>query len=299
VSRARGRLGLLAGAALLQAACETGFETKSIVLDLRVLAMRGDPAEVVVDVDPDDLLAVELPPVTVTALIADPAGPRALTFRMTACPETFALRCDAGRVAFALPFAAGETDSPELSGVLQPNLPLLSAAFEEDEFLGLGGIPVVVELVVSAPDGQEVSAGKRVTFAPRVPAGRRENQNPTLAGLLARGEPFDDGAPLLVAVREEVRLEPVEPDGAREVYVVPTLDGGERTFTENLRYSWLATAGSFSRETTGGATDLFGNEPVLWTRWRAPDHAGDVTMWVVQRDERGGASWTTRILRVQ
>jgi hypothetical protein len=37
--------------------------------------------------------------------------------------------------------------------------------------------------------------------------------------------------------------------------VVPTFEGGSRTFTENLRYQWLATAGSWSRAETGGPRD--------------------------------------------
>jgi hypothetical protein len=84
----------------------------------------------------------------------------------------------------------------------------------------------------------------------------------------------------------------------RETYSVPTLDGSVRTFTENLRYSWLATAGSFSDEHTGGPVDAFGNHPLLRTRWTAPPAAGPVELWVVVRDERGGTYWTKRTFMV-
>ena len=57
-------------------ACNNNFEARSIVLDLRVLGMRSDPAEVVVDVDPANLLSTELPPVATTILLGDPLGPR-------------------------------------------------------------------------------------------------------------------------------------------------------------------------------------------------------------------------------
>jgi hypothetical protein len=96
-----------------------------------------------------------------------------------------------------------------------------------------------------------------------------------------------------------VKIEPIEPAGVREDYVVPTLDGGERRFTENLRYAWLATAGGFSSGNTGGPVDLFGNKPTLWTKWTAPDAEMRVRLWVVQRDERGGTFWTERCVQVE
>lgn len=284
----------------LGAGCNTGFEDQSIVIDLRVLAMRTDPAEVVVDVDPNDLASVVLPPVTVTALIADPQGPRPISFSMTACGAATSLRCDDPDVTYKLPMTDGMMiQGTEATAVLQANVALLQAALAEDDFKGLGGIPVNVEMVVRAPDGYEVHAAKRIMYAARVPAARTANSNPTIGGLLARGEPFTEDAPLVVAQDEKVVLLPVEEMGVREVYVTPTLDGGERTFTENLRYSWLATRGHFSDETTGGATDLFGNKPVLDTKWTAPKEAGEVSLWVVQRDERGGTSWTHRTIVVQ
>jgi hypothetical protein len=284
------------------AGCETGFESQSIVIDLRVLGMRADPAEVVVDVDPDDLTSVEVPPVALTALVVDPEGPRPLEYSWTACPEVFSLRCDDEDITYRLPFGSG-TLQPALDGeaaaTLQADLALLRAALEQDEFLGLGGVPVIAELVVRAPDGDEIHAAKRVFFSPRVPPERRANQNPALAELRARGAPFPEGEPLLVAPGESVELVPVEPAGVREPYVVPTLDGGSRSFTENLRYSWLATGGSFRDEFTGGAKDIFGNEPLLRTEWRAPAEPGTFALWVVQRDERGGTFWTRRILEVR
>ena len=292
-----GRLALLL---LALAGCDAGFETQSLVLDLRVLGMRSDPAEVVVDVNPDDITSIQVPPVTFSALIADPAGPRPLQYSWTACPETMSLRCDDPDVTFSLPFGSGTVDiTVEPSATLQANLPLLQAALEQDEFLGLGGIPVIAELVLSDGAGVELHAAKRIFFAPRVPPEKVANRNPQLAELRARDAPFPEDTPLRVAPGEEIEFLPVEPEGVREVYVVPTIDGGSRTFTENLRYSWLATAGSFKDEFTGGATDIFGNKPLLRSRWTAPNAATTVTLWLVQRDERGGTFWTRRTLQVQ
>jgi hypothetical protein len=107
-----------------------------------------------------------------------------------------------------------------------------------------------------------------------------------------------------VSPGERVTLLPREPDGAREAYVVPTFDGGSRSFTENLRYQWLATTGDFSRNNTGGELDVAGNSPPLDTRWLAPDDPDEVggglevRMWIVQRDERGGQAWYDSCARV-
>ncbi len=290
--------------ALVLAACNTGFQNQSIVVDLRVLAVRSDPAEVVVDVDPADLANVQLPDVTFTALVADPQGPVTLAYTWTACPVTDTLRCDdpsAPNLRFA-DATSDDLDGKPPTGKLTVTVDLLRAALAADTFLGLGGVPVQVELVIrpaGAPDDEAVFASKKIVYAPRIPPGRLPNQNPTIAELTADSVPFDAGSTLSVAVGQKVTFEPVEPDGARETYAVPTLDGGERVFTESLRYSWLATGGSFSDEHTGGPVDLFGNHPLLRTKWTAAGLTGTVVdLWVVQRDERGGTYWTKRSIMV-
>jgi len=77
---------------------------------------------------------------------------------------------------------------------------------------------------------------------------------------------------------------------------VPTFDGGATMLHEALTYQWLATAGSWKRSSSGGPKDPFGNEPELDTTWTAPAASAvgdglDVSLWVVQRDERLGEAW--------
>jgi hypothetical protein len=60
---------------------------------------------------------------------------------------------------------------------------------------------------------------------------------------------------------------------------------------ETIRISWFASAGKFDAERTGreeGETALFSDNG-----WRAPAIAGDVRIWTVIRDARGGQSWKT------
>jgi hypothetical protein len=290
----------LVACVVLLGACDAGFADPSIVVDLRVLAVRTDPAEVVVDFDPANPTGVTFPTVTVRALVIDPASARH-GYRFTACPKQRDLRCD-GEVLPHLVFGEGvaEAGQEEITASLDVTLDLLQGAIDEDPFGGFGGVPVNLELRIVAEGGDEsaaVYAGKQMVYAPRLPAERTPNQNPTFAHMTLDGAAFDGCATL--APGREVKLEPIEPDGVRETYVVPTLDGGERMFAENLRYAWLATAGEFSSGNSGGPIDLFGNQPPLWTKWTAPEDEMRVRLWVVQRDERGGTFWVERCLQVQ
>ncbi|HSK00996.1 MAG TPA: hypothetical protein VK932_07135, partial [Kofleriaceae bacterium] len=142
---------------------------------------------------------------------------------------------------------------------------------------------------------------------------RTANNNPTLvqieattsgrAFMLPAGRCVDQDQPVELRAGQTMRLTPVEPEGAREVYVVPRLDGEQQTFTETLTYQWLASAGGFSSGSTGGPRDVAGNPAPLFTDYRAPaakDLTGptDVGIWTVQRDERLGAAWYESCVRV-
>jgi hypothetical protein len=84
---------------------------------------------------------------------------------------------------------------------------------------------------------------------------------------------------------------------------VPTLDGHSETFTESLTYQWIASAGGFSRGTTGGPRDLSGNPPPLFSDFKSPsaldlDGSGLISLWIIQRDERLGVQWYEACLHV-
>jgi hypothetical protein len=60
---------------------------------------------------------------------------------------------------------------------------------------------------------------------------------------------------------------------------------------EAIGVAWYATGGEFDAARTGRAAD----DPARSSdnAWTAPSGAGRVTMWIVLRDDRGGASWRT------
>jgi hypothetical protein len=325
VSRCRSTLACAALGALA-AACGS-FEDPNVVVDLRILAMTASPPDQVLDVDLTqppmalDLLA-RLVPTEVCALVADPLD-RRLAWSMAMCPGTSGGRCDAED---EVPLGSGMLDDPDtaipaprMCVTIQPDARLLGVLLkwlEDDTLRGLGGVDYSVQLRVGGEDGDrelDQYATKTVRVAPRIPMARAANANPAASfeaaledqpGVpLERGRCIDNPAPLTVAPRTKLRLTPIEPDGAREVYVVPTLDGKSQTFTESLTYQWVASAGGFSSGSTGGPRDISGNPAPLFTDFTAPppeDLEGetDIVLWIVQRDERLGETWYDACIRV-
>ncbi|HVV82755.1 MAG TPA: hypothetical protein VHE35_06725 [Kofleriaceae bacterium] len=331
-SRSGSRAALLVFLTALPAFSACGsFQDPSIVVDLRILAAVTEPPEQVVPFDPQDPTEIpDFQPFDLCALVADPGVDRGLSWSLSVCPQKLDLRCDPDRPSFVA--ATGHIDDPDSSATPQqlcatvpaggPLLGVLRDAIEHDSLAGFGGIDLNLALTVT-PDGapdQAVYGAKAARFSAKLPAERVANSNPTLdridVDLPAGGDPVplplgrcvDQPSPLSISVGQRIHLTPVEPPGARETYVVPTFEGGSRTFTENLRYQWLAGDGDWTRASTGGTRDAAGNEPPLDTEWKTPTAAQladrgislplDVPLWVIQRDERGGAAWFESCIRV-
>jgi hypothetical protein len=218
--------------------------------------------------------------------------------------------------------------------VFRPTRAQLAAALEADVFPGhLGrphggfdlGLPITLDLTVQA-GADSAGAVKRVVFwAAPVRPDQRPNRNPVITDVHA----FPDRDPVSLDPRGEVaplppqqrRVVPVgsklwlEPRGAEaEPYVTAVIDRQtdqarpQDVPAETLRFSFYATAGKFEpRETLSerGFGVVGSGRVPLEARYEPPP-AGDlpaggldVEVWIVVRDERGGASWVTRQLRVE
>lgn len=309
------------------AACGS-FENPEVVLDFRVLAMRADHPEQVVDIDinmpprPEDVLE-QLIDTRVCTLVSDRNYDRDLRWSAQLCDLNNDERC---REEGASSLGSGIWSDPESAApgemciTIPANGNLLGVALaylDRDDLRGLGGIYYGVSLriggVNDAPE-LDLFAAKNLRINPRIPAELRANENPTIDRLdvsvedaepvpLAFGRCQDQATPLVLVPGAQIRITPVETEGAREPYVVPTIDGSSRMFTESLTYQWLATAGNYSSGRSGGPRDTFGNPAPLYTDWTAPDAEDlegpiDVELWVVQRDERLGLTWYQSCVRV-
>jgi hypothetical protein len=299
------------------------FQDPDLVVDLRILAMAAEPPDQLVTVDlesppqPADILA-QLEPAKVCVLVADPNFDRELAYTLTLCISNNSGRCSSRHPQKVL--ATGRLADPELTQTapeLCVDVPadgnllgILVDALEDDVLHGLGGVDYIVELELGADDidpSLNLFGEKTLRVVPNLPAGRTANTNPHIDRIdvtvddaapvpLALGRCVDQPAPLELAQGQKIRLTPVEPDGVRETYVAPTIDGQGETFTESLTYQWLAGSGGFSSGFTGGPRDFAGNPAPLFTDFKAP--ADDdvpasqrVPLWIVQRDERLGVAW--------
>jgi hypothetical protein len=317
-------------AIVLAAGCGS-FQDPDIVVDFRVLALSASVPEQVVDIDisnpqPSADLLAQLVPSELCVLLSDRNFDRRLRWSMSVCALNNDERCPDGGAKTLI--GSGLWDDPDLSptppqlcATVNPDgnlLGILLEALESDPYRGIGGVYYGVSLVVGGEGADpelDLYAAKSMRVQPRIPPELKANLNPTLTGFdirLAEDQEFqplplgrcvDQAAPLVVAPRQRVRFMPIEPDGVREEYVVPTLDGMSRMFTESLTYQWLTSAGNIASGRTGGPRDAFGNPAPLFTDWTAPaaddlDGPLDVSFWFIQRDERLGLAWFEACLRV-
>jgi len=287
--------------ALACAACATDLEKQSEVVKLRVLAVRADPAELVVSDG-------GIPPrATFTALAVEPSG-AAAAVRFALCTDqdpapSTTLDCP-GRQGVDLP-SAGPTSAVFDLG--DPRfLPVLTASVDggtPDAGILREGVPVVIGFEATAPAHTEVDGGPAGADGGAVQIvrgyttivvhddSRPANRNPEVVALRIGpdgGVDLPADGSMHVATGSVQRLTPVPASDAKE----PTVAGPEK-----LGYSFFATTGSLSSlrstdtTTTGEPADTF-------VDWTTPDGPGPTTLWVVVRDGRGGTGWLERDLSV-
>lgn len=314
--------------AVLLGACVEQEDNPTNVKDLRVLAIRFETPEVLINECNVGLLAglastdggaITIPPallqrlavaasrpLTMTSLIEDPAGNgRALKYRVVACANQGDAQCD--NEGDFLELARGETTAGELSVTVAPGallLPdgtaLLQEVITQDLYKGLGGFRVPVVLDVSTLDGSErVYAKKLMVYMCRFFPDMQENVTPVLPGVTVDGEPWPEAEVREFRGTDEVKLAPADFAALEEPYVMPSLQLAPVSLQESWKVSWYTTLGTMGSHNTGG-TDFAGEVGRHQNSWR-PDPsattAQDVTLTFVVRDGRGGTSWTKRRLR--
>ena len=111
------------------------------------------------------------------------------------------------------------------------------------------------------------------------------NQNPELVRVEIEGGAVEDGGAFEVAAGATVEIAPMLGEGSVEDYPYLTSAGVTETRSESPWIEWYAEGGAFSQ-----TTSLY---PELAREWTAPTDAGDVRLWMVVRDRRGGMDWMT------
>jgi len=260
-------------------------EAPSLVRGVRVLAVRGEPAE-----------AAPGERVTWRVLLAGPDGTPAAPAQWALCsfprplsePNAVAAACGiddtrviaqaATEASAALPADVCQLfgpDTPPGSTGLRPRDPDVTGGYYQPVRVTVGG--------TVAYGFQRIRcnlASAAVDLAREFDARYQRNQNPTLTV----------APPPVAAPGTTLALTARWPAEAAENYVY--FDGRALVLRrEALRVSWFASAGAFAADRTGAAED----DPatVSDNTWTAPDTPGVVHFWVVLRDGRGGTAFTT------
>ncbi len=322
---------IVAAVVSLNGGC-TEFEDSSKVIDLRMLAIASEPAEVVIDIDLtaedpiDGIDQSDFVDVTYCALVADPSAARRLSYSYSVCRRNRSFRCDQpndpGDTVFE--FGTGSVNDPEdgpaevsICATLSPDAglqALLLEAFEDNPASIINGIDLQIQLRIDSlgPTRETIYGRRSGRYAGRFPIDRVANNNPRLDGInviradgsvtqLPRGR-CGDIEPLVVFPGEKIEVTPIEPEGLREDYVLVDLEQNRVPITENISYDWFSTAGDWRKNSTGGDKDFADNVPLVRNFWTAPEAPesgdGDIHVWVTQRDERLGSAWFQSCVRV-
>jgi hypothetical protein len=292
---------------LLCAACVGPEDNPSKVKDLRVLAMRMEPPELLSETcamdDSQSLIDTLVRPVRLTALIPDPAGEgRELDYTLWACSSQSDDTCREDRVELA----RGVTQGGELvidllpgpgAAQLRDGTFLAQKVIEKDTFRGLGGVRMPLVLWVRGGD-EQVYAQKLMVYGCRFFPEMKANVQPRPPGVLLEGERWEEEVPRELSGAGPFKLEAQDFSELQESYVVPSFELAPVQLQEAWKLSWHTTLGTIQPNQTGGA-DFGGGEGRHRVEWRPPRDAQsqEVRFWVVARDGRGGVSWVTRTMR--
>jgi len=287
---------------LLLVACRPDFGARqSVISSERVLAVRGEPAEVRPNTS-----------ATWTPLIVGPSGTVAtpsVDWAFCVAPKpldennTVADACLGGGdalvgIAAASPSASaiipydacqrfGPDPPPVMVGEppLRPRDPDVTGGYYQPVRLTVDGqVSFELERIRCnlASAGAEIALQFAATYTP--------NQNPTLLPITVAIS--DGGAVSLDGIPAGARVTFTAAWDATSVESFPVYNIADQTLDmhrESMRVSWFGTDGSFDQDRTGrDETDM---DTTTSNDWTAPTSPGPVFLWMVLRDSRGGVDW--------
>jgi len=215
------------------------FQPQSVISDLRLLAVRTDPPEVIFD-------GRQIPPLRVRALLGSGGG----GFAQVELQGSVCAPNPDGTCASPSSYAGGSSGAlGEVSFSLVPPFDLLAAALASDPLRGYGGIRVQLKLAASG-DGTTTSAEKLLLYSPTRP-GYVPNHGFEIDSidLLEKGQLVANSTTagefsLVVGKTYGLRphLAPAEGElTAAEEYDVTDLAGNRQHLREHITYSFYAT----------------------------------------------------------
>lgn len=321
---------MLVAATLVAGGACVALDNRTTVQDLRVLGISASPPEVfITDFDDPGIVSN----VSVTALVVDPlGGARPVTARVTACPYFLdavtaatggsAILCSSLPPEVRREFAATTVGGPQSTASVtvsfdETTRQIFTAAGPNDRIYGLA---VMTEWEITAGD-ERVTALKRLRYTEPQPGwAQRPNQNPSLIGIRFFQEDVPGlttvPEPNLFAIRGEVSVLPqLSSTSVEQNYVTPVATSAtdptpvaKTIARERIRFAYFASHGTFSPASTSTeASPIYEPGSRLDTTpstYHPPDPGqkrpanGQVQIWIVARDERGGTSWISTFIQL-
>jgi hypothetical protein len=263
----------------LASACTTSPDPPaSFITGLRVLAISAEPPQV----NPGQTTQV-------TALVIDTSG-RPVDVTWSRC-----LLAPLPGEAVNVNCATAAAGSP----ALEPIGGGLSISFVMPDVAASAlGLPdatngVYVPLMATITDGADTLVA---AYRLRLGDGTPPNVNPQIATVDVVGAaggltPIDPVTPLLVHAGDSLTLEAVPAPGSAQAYTGPD----NMPATEVLTISWFTTAGTLSVAKTSDTQPT----TVLNLTENPPKMGGNIDLFAVVHDGRGGVGYTHRVLELQ
>ena len=268
-----------------------------MVTDLRILAVRLDPPEVLIDP-----VTLDSEAVFIRILLAKPGS----------ASEVFAVRAricakaaDDGRCPPQTVWVASQRGEAGAvpAMVVVPTPEMITEARAADPLKGYGGTRIPLELEVRAPDGTIASASKLIIASDRKPGYVPNGALDVTAAVVRRAagaeQRYEPGIAVPIDVAETVGIFPELAPGAAEEYDAVDLAGQHVRLRERISYSFYATPhvhfGDLYRPEPGAdlADEPAPGEPrpeqgLVLLSGLAPT-TGE--LYVVARDGRGAEAW--------
>lgn len=276
------------------AACQPSFDPPELLTGPRLLVAAAEPAEVGAGEK-----------TTLTAL-HHPAGPATIEWAYCTKSTTSnsvaptATDCITNETApFLFPIGAGES--------VDFTMPM----FADDQF-GLpdstAGVYLPVRVRLKTAEKTETGIFRLRFHLSRLPVPR--NQNPKLLGVYAvpdgapatgpTATPLDANIPFKWKPSAPLKLRTALADGSLESYATfsgdlmnPTI----KTVTETIDFQWYADAATWGPPTTGPERP---DTQLAFAPDKTPPPPGTkLNIYVIARDERGGAAWLHRVVELE
>ncbi|MCA9564618.1 MAG: hypothetical protein KC561_14075 [Myxococcales bacterium] len=295
------RLGLILAIAIAAAGCQEGFDSATLITDIRVLGVQTDPAELT---EGDSAL--------ISALVALPDGEGDIQYSWELCvlndgpDNAYQCRND----VLGLPedvFDLGSAPTAEFTYDFDASQlqAMCNAALAEvdnlPDFVELPdcdrGFEAIVRLTVN--DGtEEKVAIKRLFLWFREPTELEENHNPEIESVQVAGTEVGEAEAIPAVAGGLVTFDVLVDEDSVERFAPD--DEPERA--EEILWSWHSTAGEWNTRFTFTDSGRVALTEAAANSLQLPDdlEVGElVFVHVVVRDGRGGSDWVTRVIEVR